>query len=184
MRAIDAQKEFDRLDHENQAVFTLGDLREIFPNEVEKTLSESLRRLVRRGILERAANGLYFNPRSNRSWMNILEELACVLRRGRLNYLRLECALSEWGVIAQIPQEYLTVMTTGRRGFFRTPFGRIEFTHTSRDEHSIRKSVVDVGRPLPLATVWTALRDMRRVGRNLHLVSMVDYERVLAETDT
>ena len=72
-------------------------------------------------------------------------------------------------------------MTTGRRGVFRMPFGTMEFTHTRRRVAEIRSGTVDAGRPLPLATARAALRDLRRVGRNLHLASMEDYEDILAD---
>ncbi len=41
----------------------------------------------------------------------------------------LESALSEYGVISQIPIDRLTIMTTGRKGHYKTPYGTIEFTH-------------------------------------------------------
>ena len=181
MRTVDAVKTLAGRSRGGQAVFTLGELREIFPHRSDKTLSESLRRLVRYGLLARAANGVYVNPLSDRSWANLLEELACALRRGEFSYVSLECALSEWGVISQIPQGHLTVMTTGRRGEFHTPYGVIEFTHTRRPVSEIVGGTVDAGRPLRLATAPAALRDLRRVGRNLHMVSMEDYEDVLEQ---
>lgn len=52
----------------------------------------------------------------------------------------------------------------------RTPFGVIEFTHTKRRLEALLDSMVDVGRPLRLATRAAAWRDLKRVGRNTHLV--------------
>ncbi|MCY4461237.1 MAG: type IV toxin-antitoxin system AbiEi family antitoxin domain-containing protein [Albidovulum sp.] len=181
MRDFDAVRTLEELAQSGQTVFTLADLRGMLTRDEEKTLSGSLRRLVRYGLLERAANGVYVNPRSSRGCENLLEELARALRRGAFSFVSLECALSEWGVISQIPQGHLTVMTTGRRGVFQTPFGTIEFTHTQRRVPEIRAGTVDVGRPLRLATAKAALRDLRRVGRNLHLVRMEDYEDILEE---
>lgn len=61
-------------------------------------------------------------------------------------------------------------MTTGRKGEYTTPYGIIEFTHTKRPVISILDGIYDAGRPLRFAKKDTALRDLKRVGRNLHLV--------------
>ena len=170
MRTVDAIRILAEWDRRGRIVFTLSDLRKMFPHRSDKTLSESLRRLVRDGLLERAANGVFVNPLSSRSRLHLLETVACAIRRGEYNYLSLECALSEWGVISQVPMARLTVMTTGRKGTFDTPYGTIEFTHTRRSATSILANTVRRDRPLRLATALAALRDLRRVGRNLHLV--------------
>ena len=131
-------------------------------------------------MVERAANGVFVNPLSSRSRVDLLETVACTVRRGEYNYLSLEGALSEWGVISQIPQAYLTVMTTGRKGVFHTPYGTIEFTHTQRPGADIVCNTGRRDRPLRLATAPAALRDLRRVGRNLHLVDLEKMEEYLA----
>lgn len=100
-----------------------------------------------------------------------IEHVARTLRRGEYSYLSLESALSEYGVISQIPVNRLTVMTTGRKGMYETPVGTIEFVHTKRKPTEILAGVVDVNRPLRLATAQTAWRDLKRVGRNTHLVN-------------
>ena len=147
MRTTEAIKTLAEWDRQGRIVFTLSDLRKMFPHQSDKTLSESLRRLVFNGLLERAANGVYVNPLSTRSRADLLEEVALALRRGEYNYLSLECALSEWGVISQDPQSYLTVMTTGRKGTFNTPYGIVEFTHTRRTgSEIIHRTVRGIGR--------------------------------------
>ncbi|PHM28446.1 hypothetical protein [Xenorhabdus budapestensis] len=65
------------------------------------------------------------------------KDLAKAMRRGEYNYVSLESALSEYGAISQIPIDRLTVMTTGRKGTYKTPFGIIEFTHTKRSAPNI-----------------------------------------------
>ena len=74
-------------------------------------------------------------------------------------------------------------MTTGRKGVFVTPVGTIEYTHTQRNPIDIVKMSLVSDRPLRIAKVETALRDLRRVGRNMHMVSMEDYYEILAERD-
>ena len=181
MRTVEAIKTLAEWDRRGRIVFALSDLRNLFPHQSDKTLSESLRRLVRNGLLERATNGVFVNPLSSHSRVDLLEEVACAIRNGEYNYISLECALSEWGVISQIPQAYLTVMTTGRKGVFETPYGTVEFTHTQRCATDIVNNTVRRDRPLRLATAPAALRDLRRVGRNLHLVDLDEMQEYLNE---
>ena len=84
--------------------------------------------------------------------------------------MSLESTLSEYGAISQIPLDRLTIMTTGRKGEYKTPFGTIEFTHTKRSPNEILNHTEAIGRPLRLANKNTAYRDLKRVGRNTHLV--------------
>jgi hypothetical protein len=80
--------------------------------------------------------------------------------------------LSEYGEISQIPIDRLTVMTTGRRGTYKTPYGVIEFTHTKRPVSDILSHVKQVeGRPLRIADREAAWRDLKRVGRNVRMVN-------------
>jgi hypothetical protein len=86
--------------------------------------------------------------------------------------------LSEAGAISQITTT-LTCMTTGSPGRFETPWGAIEFTHTDR-KIRVGTDVVAQDDGTLEATVRTAVRDLRRVGRNLDLI---DHE-ILAEAIT
>lgn len=61
-------------------------------------------------------------------------------------------------------------MTTGRKGEYKTRYGVIEFTHTKKSVPDIIDSIRSVGRPLRIATQETAIRDLKRVGRNVHLI--------------
>lgn len=177
MHTVEAVKTLAEWDQNGWNVFTLSDMRKLFPHQSEKTLSESLRRLVQKGLLQRVVNGVFVNPLSSRSRIGMFERIACAIRRGEYNYISLECALSEWGVISQIPQAYLTILTTGRKGVFNTPYGVIEFTHTQRSALEILKNTIQRERPLRIATAQAALRDLRRVGRNLHLVDFEEMQQ-------
>ncbi len=179
MRTIEAVKSLAEWDRYGWSVFTLADLRKLFPHRSDKTLSESLRRMVQQGVLERVANGVFVNPLSGHSRVGLFERIACAIRHGEYNYISLESALSEWGAISQVPQAYLTVMTTGRKGTFRTPYGVIEFTHTRRSPVDIARNTIERGRPLQIATAPAALRDLRRVGRNLHLVDLEEIQECI-----
>ena len=182
MKTGEAIKVLWEWDRRGRAVFAVADLRKIFPERSHKTFAEGLRRLVRQGFLERAARGVYVNPLSRLSRRYRIEEVAVCLRRGKYSYVSLESALSEFGVISQIPMSRITVMTTGRAGVIRTPYGVIEFTHTARPWRDILKNtLVMEGRPLRIARVEAALRDLRRVGRNLGMVNEEYYRDILEE---
>ncbi len=158
-----------RLDTQGVHVFTKKDLAKVFREDSAHALDASLVRLVNNGVLSRVAKGVYVNALSPNRGLDTIELIAVALRRGEYSYVSLECALSDYGVISQIPMR-LTVMTTGRRGEYRTPFGTIEFTHTARPWLDVVDGVRDVGRPLRFATKETAYRDLKRVGRNMDLI--------------
>ncbi|MAD45384.1 MAG: hypothetical protein CMH98_10290 [Oceanospirillaceae bacterium] len=151
-------------------VFITRDFEKIFYEDTPRAVRAGVQRLVRAGLLERAIKGVYVNNLSQNKGSSTLELIAKSLRRGEYSYISLESALSEYGAISQIPLDRLTIMTTGRKGEYKTPFGVIEFTHTKRPVKDIIRSIQDVGRPLRIATKEAAFRDLKRVGRNLHLV--------------
>lgn len=160
-----------------RVVFTLGDLAKLFHEDRHKTLLAALRRLVHDGVLARASRGVYVYLLAGDDEPFLIEHIAVALRRGNYSYVSLESALSEYGAISQIPVDRLTVMTTGRKGAYETPWGMIEFTHTRRSPDDILDNTRDVGRPMRMATPQAAWRDLKRVGRNTHLVD----ERSLAD---
>ena len=181
MKAIEAAKALTRWDRRDKSVFAVADLRRIFPERSEKTFSEGIRRLVAQGVLERAARGVYVNALSQRSRRYLVEEIAACLRRGEYSYVSLESALAEFGAISQVPMSRITIMTTGRGGLIETRYGDVEFTHTARPVPNILAStLVMEGRPLRIARVAAALRDLKRVGRNLHMVDTEAYDDILA----
>ncbi|GAA4649895.1 hypothetical protein GCM10023116_21760 [Kistimonas scapharcae] len=165
--AIRRLSDFDQM---GRSVFTKRDLAKIFIEDNARAFQAGLGRLVRNNILLRVMKGIYLFTLSRSRGADVLERIAIALRRGHYNYISLESALSEYGVISQIPVDRLTIMTTGRKGEYKTPFGTLEFTHTRRSVADIIDSAVDRGRPLKIATKRAAFRDLKRVGRNMHLV--------------
>lgn len=163
------------IDQQGRYVFNLYDLAKMFPEDNFKTLHEGLGRLVKSGLLTRACRGVYVNNNAKSFDSYVIEHIAKSLRRGEYSYVSLESILSEYGLISQIPIDRLTVMTTGRSGVYETPYGVIEFTHTSRAADDIRHSIQTVsGRPLRIAKREAAVRDLKRVGRNLNLLTQED----------
>lgn len=181
MKQVEAIHTLRRWSLRDRVIFTHTDLRKIFARDKEPAFRAGLAALVRAGFLRRLTRGIYFYALTDKPVPHPLEQIAVALRRSCYNYLSLESALSEYGVISQVPLAGITVMTTGRAGLFDTPFGRIEFTHTQRTVANILDHTRDVGRPLPLASVKAALRDLRRVGRNTHLVAEEELAEVLPD---
>jgi predicted transcriptional regulator of viral defense system len=179
MKKIDLIHGLAGLDRRGVFVFAKRDLEKMFPEEGEKAMEKSLARMVSDGLLVRAAKGVYVNPAAASKHGRIIEDVAKALRPGCFSYVSLESMLSEYGVISQIPIDRITVMTTGRNGVYRTPYGTVEFTHTKRGPADIieRTEAVE-GRPLRIAKKDAALRDLRRVGRN---VGMLDDSELVSE---
>ncbi|MBD2814741.1 type IV toxin-antitoxin system AbiEi family antitoxin domain-containing protein [Xenorhabdus sp. Flor] len=170
MNQTTAIQRLSKFDQQGRYVFTTKDLAKIFSEDSKRAFEAGLHRLVKHGVLSRAYKGIYVFSLSQRKGLNTLELIAKAMRRGEYNYVSLESALSEYGAISQIPIDRLTVMTTGRKGTYKTPFGIIEFTHTKRSAPNIICNIKEVGRPLRLASKQAAYRDLKRVGRNTHLV--------------
>ncbi len=176
MNQITAIQRLSAFDVRGHYVYARADLAKVFHEDSRRTLQASLDRLVSKDILLRVARNIYVYALSRNIGGDTLEQVARTIRRGEYNYISLESALSEYGVISQVPMDRLTVMTTGRKGEYKTPFGVIEFTHTARAVGSIIDNIRTVGRPLRMASPPAACRDLRRVGRNTHLIQeeMID----------
>jgi predicted transcriptional regulator of viral defense system len=176
MKQIEAIEVLRKFDKKQRYVFTKHDLAKLFPHDSAKTLDEGLKRLVKAGLLKRACRGVYVNSHAKSFDSYVIEHIAKALRRDEYNYLSLESMLSEYGIISQIPLDRLTIMTTGRKGTYKTLYGVIEFTHTKRSLINILEHIQTVKeRPLRIASKETAVRDLKRVGRNLHLLNIEYY---------
>lgn len=179
MRQRDLVNRLRKFDRKGRRVFNLKDLRKIFPEETDESFRVRLRAIAALpdSPVRRATRGIYVFTDSARGLENILEEIAKTARRGDHSYLSLESALSEHGLISQVMVGRITVMTTGRSGTFKTPWGDIEFTHTERDpEQFVDDLLTFKGRPLRMANKELALRDIRRVGRNVQLLDLTMME--------
>lgn len=93
------------------------------------------------------------------------------LRRGYLNYISLESQLNYTGDISQIMMDRVTVITRGRSGWFETPYGVIELTHTKKPvERLISNVYFDPDISMYRATTDQAISDLKAVRRNLHML--------------
>lgn len=88
------------------------------------------------------------------------------------NYISLETALSDAGIISQIPSNWISIMSSGRSSKISCgDFGTIEFIHTQQKPSTlIPELTYDSSCGLWRASVDLALRDMKRAHRNFDLV--------------
>ena len=172
MRQTEAIKKLSSWDKRGRYVFRKKDLGFIF-DEQKRILDNTIARLIKNGVLKRVAHGVYIFAFSNNVGPLTLGYIARNLRRGEYTFESLESALSQYGVISQIPVDRITLMTTGRSGEYRTPYGVIEFTHTKEKEENIVSNIIErKDNPLPIASKQYAYRNLLSVGRNIDLVNM------------
>ncbi|MEG0476087.1 MAG: DUF6088 family protein [Raoultibacter sp.] len=170
MKQADALKELAYWDKQGRYVFRKSDLSIVF-DEYGRTLDQTLVRLTKNGMLERVARGVYVFAMSRHIGFATVEHIARNLRRGELTYETLESALSAYGVISQIPIDRLTLMTTGRSGEYKTPYGVIEFTHTKAPINTIVENVIErENHAIPIANKYYAYTNLQSVGRSLDLI--------------
>ncbi|NHM16583.1 hypothetical protein GMI69_07930 [Eggerthellaceae bacterium zg-887] len=140
-------------------------------------LRSTIVRLVKAGSLVHIARDLYWFDGAESGSVPAIEEIAVALRPGEMNYISMESAASLWGVISQIPVGRITVVTTGKEGEFRTPFGTVEFVHTARSFLHILENTVDYpGHAMRLATKKKVVADLLRAGRSLDLIDWDEVE--------
>lgn len=179
MKIINLQKLLQSYSDQGINVYSTKMLEGYLSNEKKYTFRKTLNNAVKNDILERVCRGVYVYPPSFLKEIYKLEKIAIVLRMGGYSYLSLESALAEYGVISQLPLNHITVMTTGRKQTYITPYGVIEFTHTNRSEQQIiQHTQKNKDRPLRLANVELAYEDLKNVGRNLNMVDKQIYSEL------
>lgn len=159
-------------------LFTPDDLRALLPDLSESAFKTLLSRAVKEGHLVRLCRGLYLYEKVAVNNGMLLFHAAARLRADDLNYISLETALSDAGVISQLPINRITVMSSGRSSVISCArWGTIEFVRTrQRPEELAGQIFYDAQCKLWRASVKQALRDMRATHRNLDLIdwSVVD----------
>ncbi|WP_375413818.1 type IV toxin-antitoxin system AbiEi family antitoxin [uncultured Bradyrhizobium sp.] len=164
MKRKDLNRKLSHADADGVWAFTPSSFSALMGGIKPDYLKLMMKRLADQGVLTRAVRGVYVNPHARSRPSDVRRALLRFLRPREINYVSLESKLSEAGAISQ-RSTALTCMTTGSQGRFETPWGTIEFTHTDR---KIRIGVDVIARDDGTleATMRTALRDLRRVGRN------------------
>lgn len=153
-----------------RCVFASSDLAAAVPDC--RQLAVLLSRATKAGLLKRVCKGIYLYPLSDYPAGNLLFHVAARLRASEFNYISLETALSDAGVISQVPMNWISLMTSGRSHVVDCgDYGRIEFVHTAqRPEDLAGELTYDADRHLWTATVKLALRDMKATRRSMELV--------------
>ena len=157
----------------DRCLFTLSDLRGILPEPSAGAFKTMLSRAEKNGVLKRVCRGLYFYPQPDCEQGLLLFHAAARLRAGEFNYISLETALSDAGVISQVPMNWITIMSSGRRNTIRCgEWGTIEFVHTCRKPAELRDNLTyDARCRMWRASVSLAIRDMRLTRRTMDLVN-------------
>jgi len=175
MKLTDAVNLLDKFSRKKIYLFSKHDLGVMF-SEGGDTLASTIKRLLKEKFLFKVANGLYASKAALNSEGKLLYRIAAYLRPGDINYLSNESVLSNLSIISQQMFDRITVMTTGRSGVFKTPFGTVEFTHTKRNPIEILNATSKPpDMPIRMANKHVALRDLKRIGRNLNMVDMEEY---------
>jgi len=157
----------------NHYLFTPEDLKSLLPLMSASAFSSLLSRAVQSGILERVCRGLYLHAKSAPNDGLLLFHAAARLRANYFNYISLETALSDAGIISQILPNRITLMTSGRSNEIDCGhWGVIEFVHTCQlPEQVVEELTYDTDCGLWRASVDLALRDMRATRRDTGLVN-------------
>lgn len=153
-------------------LFTIHDLHAIFPDLSLPSLKTLLSRAVASKYLERICRGVYLYRKAMPHDGNVLFHVAALLRAEHFNYISLETALSELGVISQIPINVISVMSSGRSNTISCGHsGTIEFIHTSRTPDSTTEHLIyHPTKKMWYANVMLALDDMKRTKRSMDLI--------------
>ena len=135
-------------------------------------LAGLLSRATKAGLLKRVCRGIYFYPVPDYPPGHLLFDAAARLRAREFNYISLETALSDAGVISQVPMNWISIMSSGRSHVVDCgDYGHIEFVHTAqRPEDLNRELAYDPDRRLWRASVRQAVRDMKATRRSLELI--------------
>jgi hypothetical protein len=153
-------------------LFTPSDMRALLPSISDEAYRALLSRAANRDRLERICRGLYLYRPAKPATGRLLFHAAARLRAHEFNYISLETALSDCGIISQIPQSWITIMSSGRSNVIDCGrWGSIEFVHTRQKAAIIANQLVYDN----LCGMWRAspaqaLRDMRAAKRSLDLV--------------
>lgn len=164
----------------NHYLFTPEDLKSLVPLMSASAFSSLLSRAVQSGIIERVCRGLYLHAQSAPNDGLLLFHAAARLRANFFNYLSLETALSDAGIISQMLLNRITLMSSGRSNEIDCGrWGVIEFVHTSQLPEQVAQELsYDSRCGLWRASVDLALRDMRATRRDTGLVNWSKNEPV------
>ena len=142
------------------------------PDATPGAFKALLSRAEKDSLLKRVCRGIYLYPRVAYPAGLVLFHTAAKLRADAFNYISLETALSDAGVISQISLNWVTLMSSGRSHIVNCgDFGHIEFVHTKRRPSDVAGQLrYDQDCRLWRASVALALKDMKLTRRNTDLI--------------
>lgn len=157
---------------EERYLFTPDDMRALVPDLSDGAYKTLLSRAASEGHLARVCRGLYLFESALPSTGLLLFHAAARLRATQFNYISLETALSDAGIISQIPINWITVMSSGRSSTISCGrWGTLEFVHTNQKPQDLTGQLqYDARCRLWRATPQQALRDMKATKRNMDLI--------------
>lgn len=149
-------------------LYRANDFRALFPELSAGAYRAVLHRAQHKGILERVCQGIYQYAGKPDTSGYILFHAAALLRAQHFNYISLETALSDAGVISQIPMGWITLVSTGRTATVACGrFGTIEFLHTQQPLAALQDRVAyDAACHMFRANTDLARQDMARFNRH------------------
>lgn len=152
--------------------FTLHDLRALCCSLTDGAFKTLLSRAVSSGLLLRPCRGIYLYQKALPTDGLLLFHVAALLRANHFNYISLETALSDSGVISQIPMNWISIMTSGRSNTIAVKdFGTVEFVHTNQKPDNLTQQLhYDESCGLWRANTALAIRDMKAAHRNCDLI--------------
>ncbi len=156
-------------DDAGQWLFRVSEMARL-TGEKDSQLYLTLHRARQAHIVAELARGWLYFPRARSLPATPLDRFALEVRRPYITYASLESELARRGWLSQVPTVE-TYMTTGREARFDTPLGSLELVHTKRTGLLNTDEIQwNPTRGIWVATPERALRDLRRVGRNVNLV--------------
>ncbi len=153
-------------------LFSSSDIAPLFPELSRNSLKTLLSRAGKAGFIKRVCRGIYLYSRVEYVKGYELFHAASRLRAGHFNYISLETALSDEGVISQMLINRITIMSTGRKSEIDCfDFGKIEFIHTKKKLSDIElRLTYDTKCRMWRADKTLAFEDLKAVGRNMDLI--------------
>lgn len=173
-------KFLDTIDKNGIWSFGIELVKMYFPDTPDRTLIIALKRHCDSGLIVNICRGYYANPRARSFPSMPLYTLPTLLRSNEQFYLSLETALSDYGLISQMPNR-LVFMTTGRSQVFTTPYGIIEFVHSARKVSNFYTNCTLEKRfGFYIADPKKAIRDAKRTKRSTDLIDFEEYKNEYA----
>lgn len=177
------KQRFDALNLQEKVVYSPSQLWLLFNSRSDEEYNDTLAVAMEENLLHQEQGDLFVYSHATVPKRQICFALVEAFARGDFFYVSLEYALSQWGVISQVPF-VLTMSTTGPDAWFSSDrYGEYEFVHIDMDVGKIlrNRDVIVYPDRLKLAKPNLALEDLKMVGRSLELVNMEDYEEAMKE---